>query len=483
MVERDNNSNESPSSPKQPGNCSDEEERVDRISGLPDYILLEILSFMPMKDAVKTGVLSKRWEFLWASVPDLDFHYSNPDFFDPNDKPEDKFLYLVDRTLFFYEGFKIRKFRVDFNEFSGWFAPYVDTWIRFMVRKKVEELHLDLSFTEYSDLYELPPHIYNITSLKKLSLKYCNFRPHGLFSWRLLTSLSLVHIYLSDHLMQDIFSGSPSLEVLDLQECRDLTHLNITSPILKKLMVHYDDYDSTKADSVLEISAPNLQSLAILGLWGRRCRLINLHCLVHATLDFELVTDGGYSDRELDSEELDSILRELLEKLHHVRDLTIGTWCIQILSTRELEILPSPPSKRKFLKLNTYLKKWDLPGIASLLRSSPDLETLVVNRDFPNRNKVLDGENYWNSLKHSFQCLLHNLKTVKIVGFIGRDGEMDLVQFLLKHAMVLEKMVIYSERLLDLKWRKRFMPEQLLEFTQKMLSFPKASPHTIILFS
>ncbi|KAF8391413.1 hypothetical protein HHK36_023718 [Tetracentron sinense] len=478
MVERADNSNESPSSPKRLGNCSessnDEDEKLDRISGLPDFILLQILSSMPTKDAVNTSVLSKRWEYLWSSLPVLDFSVPNHDFSDPNKYPEDEFVYFVDRTLFFYEGSKIRKFRLDFGYFSGSFASYVDSWIRFVVRKKVEELDLDLS----PNLYELPPHLCNNDSLAKLRLKYCDFRPRGPFSWRLLTSLSLDHIPLSDNLIQDILSGSPSLEYLDLQECRGLMHLNITSPSIKQLIVQYDDhdvYDSTKSDSVLEISAPNLQSLGIIGFWCRRCRLMNLQCLVQASLNFRVVTN--------DFEGCDNILREVLESLHHVKDLTIGSWCIRILSTWELKILPSPPSKRKCLTLYTYLMKWDLPGIASLLRSSPDLETLVVKMSFANRTQDFDGENYWNSLKHSFQCLLHNLKTVKIVSFVGRDCEMDLVQFMLKHAMVLEKMVIYSERLPDLKWWKRFMPEELLEFTQKMLTFSRASPDAVILFS
>ncbi|KAF8391414.1 hypothetical protein HHK36_023719 [Tetracentron sinense] len=485
MEERSDNSNESPSSPKRARNCSDENERVDRISGLPDFVLLQILSLLDMKDAVKAGVLSKRWERLWASVPDLFFWESSPD--DDSDDHEDEFVNLVDRTLILYEGSKIRKFGVLCYEYRAWFASYVDSWIRFVVRKKVENLDLDLWPSEYGDHYELPRHLYSNASLTKLRLSYCHFRPplSGLFSWRLLTSLSLNHIPLSDNLIQDILSGSPSLQVLDLSECSGFMHLNITSPCLKKLMVNYDDYDSTTSDSVLEISAPYLQSLALIGLWYRKCRLMNLPCLVQAKLLIEVVPDNG--DRDNGYEWRYNFLRELLENLHHVRDLKIGTWCIQILSTWELKILPSPSSKRKCLILDTCLDKLDLPGIASLLKSSPDLETLLVSKTIPPFYSVylhdFDGENYWESSEPFSQCLLHNLKTVKIFDFIGGDHEMDLVQFILKHAMTLEKMVIYSKRLAHLNWRKHFMPEELLEFTEEILSFPRASPHAVILLS
>ena len=39
-------------------------EEEDRISALPDSILFSILCFLPINDAIKTGVLSKRWASL-----------------------------------------------------------------------------------------------------------------------------------------------------------------------------------------------------------------------------------------------------------------------------------------------------------------------------------------------------------------------------------------------------------------------------------
>ncbi|KFK27927.1 hypothetical protein AALP_AA8G448800 [Arabis alpina] len=54
--------------------CSDESSRKrsvvgeDRISELPEPLILQILSSLPTKDVVATSVLSKRWGSFWKVV-------------------------------------------------------------------------------------------------------------------------------------------------------------------------------------------------------------------------------------------------------------------------------------------------------------------------------------------------------------------------------------------------------------------------------
>lgn len=48
--------------------------RRDRISNLPDDLLLQILVLLPIAEAVRTCVLSTRWRHMWRRLPRLEFN-------------------------------------------------------------------------------------------------------------------------------------------------------------------------------------------------------------------------------------------------------------------------------------------------------------------------------------------------------------------------------------------------------------------------
>ncbi|GFP88701.1 putative F-box/LRR-repeat protein at5g41840 [Phtheirospermum japonicum] len=50
---------------------------IDRLSALPEGIICHILSFLPTKTSLSTSILARRWRFLWARVPNLNFDSTN----------------------------------------------------------------------------------------------------------------------------------------------------------------------------------------------------------------------------------------------------------------------------------------------------------------------------------------------------------------------------------------------------------------------
>ncbi|XP_059658984.1 F-box/FBD/LRR-repeat protein At4g00160-like [Cornus florida] len=49
----------------------------DRINGLPDVILISILSLLTMKEAGRSSLLSKRWRYIWTYIAALNFDASH----------------------------------------------------------------------------------------------------------------------------------------------------------------------------------------------------------------------------------------------------------------------------------------------------------------------------------------------------------------------------------------------------------------------
>lgn len=46
---------------------------IDRLSNLPKDALDQILVRLPIRDLVRTSILSRKWRFVWSSIPDVTF--------------------------------------------------------------------------------------------------------------------------------------------------------------------------------------------------------------------------------------------------------------------------------------------------------------------------------------------------------------------------------------------------------------------------
>ncbi|XXG69540.1 hypothetical protein AAC387_Pa06g2382 [Persea americana] len=138
----------------------------DRISYLPDDILLHIFSFIPIRCAARTSVLSTRWKSLWTCNPTLDFSGC---------KPTD-----IDRCLCLYRApkvqiFDIQKSSVEYLYNNSWLeeAKVSDRWVRFAAMHRVEALSLGLLGEEF------PASLLECQTLSQLMLQDVTFDPSG----------------------------------------------------------------------------------------------------------------------------------------------------------------------------------------------------------------------------------------------------------------------------------------------------------------
>ncbi|PPR96051.1 hypothetical protein GOBAR_AA24613 [Gossypium barbadense] len=112
----------------------DEEDLADRLSELPDNVILHIMSSLPMKEAVRTCLLSTRWKDLFTSISNIEL-----------DGVLRKRRALRNRFMEFVDGFlSLRKdISVDFLCYGpGIDHPKINEWILYAVRHGVRELEL-----------------------------------------------------------------------------------------------------------------------------------------------------------------------------------------------------------------------------------------------------------------------------------------------------------------------------------------------------
>lgn len=475
---------------KRPKPSEEALQHEDIISGLPDPLLVHILSFLSMEDAVKTSILSRRWDHLWTKIQNLYFY--GP--VSRKREEQEMFISFVDHTLSLLETQNIQEFSLEFSRPSEevlnetdvkelkMFVSHVDRWVRCALRKKVEVLYLNFPHNPsegplFGVPYRLPSYVFNNDSIAELMLCLCSMNPVTPIRWTNLKSLFLYNIQLNDKLVGNILAGSPLLEILRISECMGITNLNITSPNLKSLAL------SLQSGPSVELSIPLVETLEISGNIEQYSSM-NVSSLV----DVQLIPEGQRID-----DLFQNVLIKILESVRHAKVLVLSTCCLHVLSIMEVKSLPSFSCGCDFLELRTSLTKWELPGIRLMLKTSPTLQTLIIQKGekccgFYELPKDLlpkydfDEENYWSSML-SFSCLRRTLKTVKIFDFNGGASDMALVEFLLKKSVVLEKMVICTTKAEYVSEHNPFTSNGLFKFSQKLLSFPRASHDAVILFS
>ncbi|KAL0737778.1 hypothetical protein Bca4012_013988 [Brassica carinata] len=204
----------------------------DRISELPEALILHILSFLPTKSALATSVLSKQWQFLWKMMPELKFDYCDHKdavgIFSKNVRSS-----LLSNTAPVLESLHL-KFHPD-NRSDVDFRMLIKT----AKARHARKLELDAG---YKNCYKIPQSLYNNKTLETLIFKACVAveKPNKVC----LKSLKTLHLHAVNITDREwvlkFLSGCPNLD--DLLVClypqSSVTTLTIAHPTLQRLSVY-----------------------------------------------------------------------------------------------------------------------------------------------------------------------------------------------------------------------------------------------------
>nr|XP_043621944.1 F-box/LRR-repeat protein At5g02910-like isoform X2 [Erigeron canadensis] len=237
----------------------------------------------------------------------------------------------VDKTVTQCQSKNLYRFQARAT-YESRFESQVNNWIHFATKSKVQELDLDLRYMN-DDQFVLEDESFFINShFTHLNLECCLFNPTGPISWNNLTHLTISHGELDHDLIAKILSGSPLLDTLRLDYCYGFSRLDITSKSVKNLVFFGYDDDEYDPDHTIEINAPYILSLRIIGgLSLGKLLLRDVSSLVKAELEY---TKYGY-DEMTRSEEREEMLEMFILYLHHVKELKIGKSCYTAFSRLE----------------------------------------------------------------------------------------------------------------------------------------------------
>ncbi|KAG5560534.1 hypothetical protein RHGRI_003752 [Rhododendron griersonianum] len=251
-------------------------EDEDRISNLPKNLIGHILSFLPTKYAVRTGILSTKWKWMWTSISNLDFDDEIKPYIHRHDVHRQlSFLKFINRVLLLLEGSNVHKFRIKCSRIPD--VSYVNPWVTaalFPLKKLIVE-YPALKFWEKSisgNVKDVCPYEIQLNTPNLLYFSYMGLLAEG-FSMNNLSSLVKASINITFCVGQ--------------VEDEEWTE-------------HWDEYDTSMTELLLGIS--NVQTLHLYGdcietlqtyVRYRGPRLPVFHSLTTLELGFNKGADWG----------------------------------------------------------------------------------------------------------------------------------------------------------------------------------------------
>ncbi|CAN1171253.1 F-box/FBD/LRR-repeat protein At1g13570 [Linum perenne] len=220
--------------------------KEDRISSLPDDVRLQILTFLPLSEAVKTSLLSTQWRNLWTNLPSLNFDencgVTVPARYNYDRNAVNALMLKLCKILLLHRG-PLIDFSLSLPMLRR-FPDQIELILLLLQDKHVESLTMRTTrwflippSPENTEDYKLPMRLLtSFLQLKTLRLSDCELKwsPISFEGFRILTVLELRNVVFKDH--SDLWRFRlPMLSSLTLDSCAGSTlspHIVIEAPNL-----------------------------------------------------------------------------------------------------------------------------------------------------------------------------------------------------------------------------------------------------------
>ncbi|CAN1332844.1 F-box/FBD/LRR-repeat protein At1g13570 [Linum perenne] len=406
---------------------------VAGISKLPADVISLILTFLPIKESVRTSILSKQWRHLWRSVPQLVFdeHFADAEL----NESSEVMLIIIYQALLVHEG-PINKFELAIPGMKC--CPQFDQLINSLSAKSVKELFLRI------DSYALlPSSLFSVPDLNSLKLQGFIFEePIWSVGFSKLTLLELKHVKLHNGFLQNFLPKCPLLEELRVLQC-EITEerpVFVTSSVKVLLFHSYPGeirFEYTSLLSVLSVLPP---------CDGKYC--------VYSDLSGPLKLD----------------IVALFDSLPALEQLNLGVEFLLSLSEGYVPYhLPASLHNLKVLEIPRILlgRLNEARVLACLIMSSPNLLKLTIRHDEDDYYRRSDDSYGLQELLEESEdqvgvCCLERLEEFNIKNSSGAQLELDLVRFVLAAAPELKRLSIKPKRDLSSGTMLRFLADVTL---------------------
>lgn len=409
-----------------------EEISEDLINRLPDDILVNIISHLTLKEAARTSVLSNRWKNLWTFTNSLEFDASESLWnvgFGNLEQERSKYINWVNNVLELHRGCDINEFKVRFD-LCDFHQSDITNWVYAALGKRVQYIKLDLWPGRYGQYYTFPQEFYN--SIES---------GHGLSGIKFLRCLHFKTVNVSGQNLELFIQNCPLLDRLCVDHSKTLIRLRV---IGSSIQLKYLEIQSCYLMEEIEISAPSLLSFRYYGQ-AIKIHIENVPQLVDVSIR------GSHAFRVM------YFIGPIISCFPQLKTLELDS-CNEVYMQFSLFQLPKLIDLR--LRVTTPNRE-SLLGLTCIMKACPFLQKLILQLNDHGRRL---GKKRQQFPKYSHQ----HLKAVELHGFLGRQFDVELAQYLFQNATMLEKLTIEPSR---------YMRKKVLRTCVKMLE--AKVPHSV----